>query len=62
MENKAIYIKELRTSTGMTQKVFAEYFGISKRTVEEWEGGRNKCPNYLFDLMVYKLKNEGLIK
>lgn len=55
-------IKALRTSTGMTQKSFAEYFGFSKRAVENWEGGQNKCPEYLFALMLYKLEHEGLIK
>ena len=54
-------IKELRTLSGMTQKAFAEYFNIPKRTIENWEGSINKCPEYLLDLMFYKLKNEGLI-
>ena len=54
-------LKELRMATGMTQKAFAEYFGISKRAVEQWEGGQRKCPEYLLNLMIYKLKNEGLI-
>ena len=54
-------IKELRKATGMTQKAFAEYFGISKRAIESWEGGKRQCPEYLLNLMIYKLKNEGLI-
>ena len=54
-------IKELRTKSGMTQKTFAEYFGCSKRAVEEWEGDRRKCPEYLLNLMQYKLENEGII-
>lgn len=55
-------IKELRKKTGMTQKAFGEYFGIPKRTIEEWEGERRQCSDYLFDLMKYKLKKEGIIK
>ena len=55
-------IKILRSLTRMTQQAFADYFGISKRTVENWEGGQRKCPEYLLDLMAYKLKNEGIIK
>lgn len=54
-------VKELRTAAGMTQKAFAEYFGISKRAIEEWEGGRRNCPEYLLNLMTYKLEKEGLI-
>lgn len=55
-------IKELREASGMTQKAFSEYFGIPKRTIEEWEGERRKCPVYLKELMEYKLINEGIIK
>lgn len=55
-------IKELRTATGMTQKAFAEYFGIPKRNIEDWEGGKAECKKYLLELMLYKLKNEGLIR
>lgn len=54
-------IKQLRTRAGMTQKEFAEYFGISKRVIESWEQGERKCADYLFELIEYKLKNEGLI-
>ena len=55
-------IKALRTASGMTQKAFAEYFGIPKRTIEDWDCERRKCPEYLFDLMQYKLKKENIIK
>lgn len=55
-------IKELREASGMTQKGFAEYFNVSRRTVENWECGRNKPPEYLVDLMEYKLRNEGILK
>lgn len=55
-------IKELRKKAGMTQKTFSEYFGMSKRAVEEWEGGRRKCPDYLLNLIHYKLKKEEIIK
>ena len=55
-------IKDLRAKTGMTQKAFAEYFRIPKRTVEDWEYEKRKCPDYLVDLIHYKLLKEGLIK
>ena len=32
--------KEIRMKAGMTQSVFAAYMGVSKKTVEAWEGGR----------------------
>ena len=55
-------IKSLREASGMTQQAFADYFGISKRNIENWEGEQRKCPVYLLNLMEYKLKNEGIIK
>lgn len=55
-------IKELRQLSGMTQQAFAKYFGMSKRAIESWEGGQRNCPQYLLDLMEYKLKNECLIR
>lgn len=54
-------IKEIRTLTGWTQKEFAEYFGISKRNIEDWENGRANCSEYLRALMQYKLCKEGII-
>ena len=59
MENS---IKEIRQKTEMTQQAFADYFGVSKRTVESWEGGTRNCPDYLLNLIQYKLENEGLLK
>lgn len=50
--------KELRAASGMTQQAFANYFDIPKRTIENWETERRKCPEYLLKLMEYKLKNE----
>lgn len=35
-------IKDIRLSTGMTQVVFAEFMGVSVKTVEAWEAGRNQ--------------------
>lgn len=52
-------IKELRKQTGMTQKQFADYFEIPHRTVQNWEGNVNKCPEYLLKLMEHRLKNES---
>ncbi len=35
-------IRTIRQSTGLTQKKFAMYLGVSVKTVEAWESGRNK--------------------
>ena len=37
-------IKELRKALGLTQTAFAEKIGRSKRSIQEWESGRNEPP------------------
>lgn len=34
-------VKKIRKSTGMSQKTFAGYMGVSNKTVEAWEAGTN---------------------
>ena len=61
MDNRD-YLIELRDSTGMTRREFCEYFEIPYRTLQDWELGNRKMPEYLFRLMEYKIKIEGLTK
>ena len=61
-ETQTNSFKELRRRSRMTQKEFAEYFKIPKRTIENWEAGVNKCPLYLLELMEYKLIKENIIE
>lgn len=44
-------IKEIRKRAGMTQTVFASYMGVSKKTVEAWEGGRTHPTGPAFRLI-----------
>lgn len=53
---------ELRKSTGMNRREFAEYFEIPYRTVQDWELGNRRMPYYLLRLMVYKVDKENLAK
>lgn len=57
MEQKERLI-ELRTSTGMNRREFADYFEIPYRTVQQWELGDRKMPEYLLRLMAYKVRVE----
>ena len=54
-------VRKLVEKTGMTQKQFAEYFGIPFRTLQNWVLGQEKCRDYWIELMQYKLQKEGLI-
>lgn len=58
MDSKQALI-ELRSSTGMNRREFAEYFEIPYRTVQEWELGNRRMPEYLLRLMAYKVRIEN---
>ena len=48
-------IRQARLNAGMTQKVFAQYMGVSQKTVESWECGRTHPTgpaNRLLDILV----------
>lgn len=51
-------IKEIREKYGMSRSKFCEYFNIPYRTVQDWELGNRKCPDYLIELIKYKLEKE----
>ena len=55
-------IRELRKRTGMTRKDFAMHIGIPLRTVEDWEAGRRRPPEYIPRLISYQLRYEELMK
>lgn len=54
-------IKSLRARTGMTQAKFAEHLGIPRRTVEDWERELRCPPEYVVNLIAFRLRAEGLI-
>ena len=40
-EYQAEEVKAIRNKTGLSQKLFAGYMGVSDKTVEAWESGKN---------------------
>lgn len=55
-------IKQIRKSTGMTQIVFAKYMGVSVKTVEAWESGRNHPEGAACRLLSITQKNPNFPK
>jgi putative transcriptional regulator len=41
---KSLDVKAIRQKVEMSQQDFAGYFGVSRRTIQEWEQGR-RCPS-----------------
>ncbi|WP_418745644.1 helix-turn-helix domain-containing protein [Frisingicoccus sp.] len=58
-KERLIQIKE---ASGMNWKEFSAYFQIPYRTVQDWERGNRKMPEYLLRLMEYKLRIEKIIE
>lgn len=58
-------IKEARLRAGLTQEGVTKKIGIPRRTLQDWEAGRRKCPEWAERLIVNELErianheNEG---
>ena len=53
-------IKYLRLLTGMKREDFANYLHIPLNTVRDWEQGKRKMPEYVYELIEYKVARELL--
>ena len=53
--------KEIKEKSGMTQKQISKYLKIPLPTIEAWCRGTRKPPEYLIELIQYKMRKEGLI-
>ncbi|MEE1079268.1 MAG: transcriptional regulator [Agathobacter sp.] len=51
-------VRYLRMSTGMKREDFANYLHIPLGTVRDWEQGKRKMPEYLYELIEYKVTRE----
>lgn len=57
-EKNIMSIREIRKVTGLTQAEFAEKFHIPKRSIENWESGKRKCPEYVNYLLQQLIKKQ----
>lgn len=53
-------IREMRTRLGDTQREFAARYNIPFRTVQNWETGTRKPPEYITALLESRIKNDLL--
>lgn len=51
-------IKEIRTLTGLTQKQFAEKYHITFSSIRNWESGHRTCPDYVAELLEFKVRED----
>ena len=57
-EYHAEEIKQIRKNTGLSQKLFASYLGVSNKTVEAWECGINQ-PSGAASRMLHMMEMDG---
>ena len=51
-------IQALREQYGLSRKQFTEMFNIPYRTLQSWELGERNCPEYVLELIKYRLEKE----
>lgn len=49
-------LKAARLAAGLTQQQMSDIFKIPKRTIENWESGMRKPPEYVKTLVIEKLE------
>ena len=55
-------IREIRESTGRSQTKFAAALGVPLRTMQSWEIGERSCPEYVVDLIAYRVQHDPLFR
>ena len=55
-------IKTMRKKLNMTQTEFGNLFGIPLRTIQTWEYGERKPPDYVLNMIEEILYARGLLK
>ena len=54
-------IKEIREKTGLSRPVFGAKYGLTVRSLENWElksSNRRQAPDYLVNLLDYKVESD----
>lgn len=54
-------VKKIRKGTGLSQKNFASYMGVSDKTVEAWEAGKNHPSGVASRLLNMMEMNQNLV-
>ena len=62
MKYAHLNVRHIRSVAGLTQADFAEKYGVSKRSVESWEGERRRPPEYLISLLAYAVYADRLME
>ena len=53
-----VEIKDIRKLSKLSQPQFAKKYGIPLSTLRKWEQGQRKCPQYVLDLLEFKVRKD----
>ena len=56
LQSQIDQLKNLRKLMGLNRRQFSEKMDIPLRTLEEWEAGRRKMPEYLLRALTYYIR------
>ena len=62
IEKQICTLKGIHEMLGMNRTEFLRYMDIPLRTLEEWEAGRRKMPEYVLRLITYYVKVQQVLK
>ena len=51
-------IREIRDITGLSRSAFCEMLNIPRRTLEKWEMGERSCPEYVVELIAFRVQHD----
>ena len=60
-EVSELKIDDIRKITQMSQRQFAEHFGIPVGTLRNWEQGIAKPPDYVFQMIISSIRRDKMI-
>lgn len=55
-------IKEIRTRTGLSQAKFCDALNVPLRTLQKWEIGERSCPEYVTELIAFRVQHDPQFK
>ena len=55
-------IREIRDIAGLSRSEFCEALNIPRRTLEKWELGERSCPEYVVELIAYRVQHDPLFR
>ena len=55
-------IKEIREATGLSQSKFCDALNIPIRSLQKWEIGERSCPEYVVELIAYRVEHDPMLR